>query len=91
MATRKRKEADTPNEEEQTSQLWEGEYWEILINEEVAAKFLDLSSRTLQAYRLKGRGPPFYRLSARCIRYRRTDLRTWVQGRHATSTSEYSE
>lgn len=48
-----------------------------LLTELQAAIFLTLSSRTLQAWRLKGVGPPYVRLG-RAIRYRRSDLVAWL-------------
>ena len=50
-------------------------YWNELIDEKAAAEFRNQSVRTLQDYRTKGGGPRYYRLSARCIRYRRIDLK----------------
>ena len=48
-------------------------YWQELIGEEVAARFLKLTTRYLQAKRSKGGGPRFIRLSVRCVRYRRIE------------------
>ncbi len=64
------------------------EYWQGLIGEEVAARFLSLTIRTLQGWRYKGGGPVYCRVSARCIRYRRADLRVWAEARLRTSTSD---
>ena len=64
------------------------DYWQGLIGEEVAAKFLSLTIRTLQGWRYKGGGPRYVRVSARCIRYRRADLRVWAEARLRTSTSD---
>ena len=64
------------------------DYWYELIGEEVAARFLKLTIRYLQAKRSKGGGPRFIRLSARCIRYRRIDLREWAEDRLVSNTSE---
>ena len=41
-----------------------------LVNENVAAKYLGLSPRTLQNWRVRGGGPLFVRISNRSIRYR---------------------
>ena len=48
-----------------------------------------LSYQTLANWRTAGNGPKFTRLNGRMIRYRRSDLQTWLaqQGRYA-STSE---
>ena len=52
-----------------------------MMTEVEAAKRLHLSPRTLQAWRQRGQGPEFVRYSARCIRYRVSDLDTWVRER----------
>ena len=67
------------------------DYWNGLIPERDAAKFLRLTPRTLQSYRQKGGGPRYISISSRCLRYRRIDLRAWAEGRMRSSTSEGSE
>ena len=66
-------------------------YWHELVEEKTAANFIKQSHRTLQGLRQKGGGPLFVRLSARCIRYRRLDLRDWIEGKLRKSTSDYGE
>ena len=61
---------------------------DALIDEHRAAEFLSLNHRTLQQWRLRGTGPPFIRISSRCVRYRYRDLYAWVEERVRTSTSE---
>jgi hypothetical protein len=61
---------------------------EHLLDEIQAARLLRLSRRTLQGWRFKGGGPPFVRLSRRCIRYRRGDLQAFVVQRMRRSTSD---
>jgi hypothetical protein len=51
---------------------------DALLVEVRAAELLGLSTRTLQAWRLKGEGPAFVR-AGRAIRYRRRDLVSWVE------------
>ena len=63
-------------------------YWFALIDEVEAAEFLGLVDRTLQKKRQRGGGPRFVRLSSRCIRYRRTDLRAWADDHLRSSTSD---
>lgn len=53
---------------------------DALLGEVQAAKLLNLSVRTLQAWRPKGYGPAFIR-AGRAIRYQRQDLRVWVEAR----------
>jgi predicted DNA-binding transcriptional regulator AlpA len=60
----------------------------ILLSEKEAAKILGFSHRTLQAWRVSGGGPQFIRVSARCVRYRRMDLISWVNDRIRLSTSD---
>lgn len=66
----------------------EAEFWNSLINEMEAAAFLGMSSRTMQAMRQRGGGPRFVKISARCIRYRRKDLKSWSEARLRNSTSD---
>lgn len=60
-----------------------------MLKEGEAATLLGVSVRALQAWRCRGGGPPFVRVAARVIRYRQSDLRTWLASRVCTSTSEY--
>lgn len=64
------------------------DYWNALIDEQAAAVFLDLTRRTVQEMRQRGDGSRFVRLSARCIRYRRADLKAWADERLRTSTTD---
>jgi len=50
---------------------------DALLTEVQAADFLNLSIRTLQAWRAKGCGPAYVR-AGRAIRYRRRDLVAWM-------------
>ena len=63
-------------------------FWFELIDEREAAVFLDLTERTLQKWRQAGSGPKFIRLSARCIKYRRINLREHAEERLVTSTAD---
>ena len=63
-------------------------FWAALITERDAAKFLGLTDRTMQAWRRKGGGPRYVKISSRCIRYRREDLREWADARVRTSTAD---
>lgn len=67
------------------------DYWYGLIGEKVAGEFLQLTDRTMQAYRQRGGGPKFIRISSRCIRYRRFDLKAWTETRMRSSTSDVGE
>lgn len=51
---------------------------EPLLSEPQAAKILNVSIRTLQAWRCADKGPAFIRVG-RAIRYRRSDLELYLQ------------
>jgi len=60
---------------------------EELLDQKSAAKLLRLSVRTLERHRIAGTGPRFCRLG-RLIRYRKSDLREWIECSLQTSTSD---
>ena len=62
-----------------------------LVTEKTAAEMLGVTTRSLQAWRYKGGGPPFVRISARCVRYRISDLKAWTAKRIARSTCDVTE
>ena len=45
-----------------------------------AADFLGISPRTLEAWRVRGGGPPFVKIGARAVRYQRAGLITYHRG-----------
>jgi hypothetical protein len=53
------------------------------------AKWLNVSTQWLEIGRCKNYGPPFLRLSSRYVRYRRGDVRAWLQERTHRCTKEY--
>lgn len=59
-----------------------------LLTEHETARLLNLTTRCLQAWRLRGTGLPFIRISSRCIRYRMSDIQQWIDSNTKTSTSE---
>jgi len=59
---------------------------EPLLTEIQAAELLNLSTRTLQSWRIKGGGPRFLKLG-RAIRYRVADLNEWLEARALAHTS----
>lgn len=59
-----------------------------LLSEAQASELLGVTPRALQAWRQRGGGPQFVRVSSRCVRYRRRDLIAWAQARLRSSTSE---
>ena len=64
---------------------------ERLLTPIQAADFLSLTPRWLELKRYHGDGPPFVRVSARCIRYRLADIEDWVDCRIRTSTSDLGQ
>lgn len=50
----------------------------ILVDEQEAAERINLTPRFLQERRRRGDGPPYVKISSRCIRYRPEDLRKWA-------------
>ncbi|USG61482.1 DNA-binding protein [Sneathiella marina] len=65
-----------------------GDFWYGLIPEDEAANFVGQKVRTLQDKRQKGGGPKYVRISSRCIKYRRIDLKEWADGLLRKSTSD---
>lgn len=78
----------TPINEAVSPEDGNGAYWFGLINQNGAAEFVGLKPRGLEAMRQRGEGPKFVRVSSRCIRYRRIDLREWSESLLRTSTSD---
>ena len=70
------------------SEIDDPEYWYSLIDEQVAAEFLDVTPRTMQRWRQTGEGPPFVRISSRCRKYTRFNCRAWYESLLRTSTSD---
>jgi hypothetical protein len=64
------------------------DFWFGLIGEREGGAFLNLTDRTMQAYRQRGGGPKYVQISSRCIRYRRFDLKVWTESRLRASTSD---
>ncbi|QGM99649.1 helix-turn-helix transcriptional regulator [Methylocystis parvus] len=60
---------------------------ERLVDEAGAAEILQISARTLQAWRMKGGGPRYVRVG-RSVRYSINDLNSWIEARKASSTSD---
>jgi predicted DNA-binding transcriptional regulator AlpA len=60
----------------------------ILVDERTAATMIDLTPRFLQERRRRGDGPPYVRISSRCVRYRPEDIEAWAEERIRTSTSD---
>ena len=63
-------------------------YGEIYLNERQAAEKLGVTASAMQAWRLKGTGPRFVKISARCVRYKESEIDSWAQSLERESTSD---
>ena len=64
---------------------------EPFISEREAAKFLNVSVRTLQRWRVEppvNGGPRYYKLGSKRVTYRFSDCSSWGESRACNSTSE---
>ena len=64
---------------------------EPFVTEREAAGFLGISARSLQRWRTEpptGGAPRFYKLGAKRVVYRLSDLTRWAESRAFNSTSE---
>lgn len=59
----------------------------LLFQAEVAY-LAAVSTRTLEAFRLHGGGPPYIVIGKRAVRYRRGDVIAWLDARRRRSTSD---
>jgi predicted DNA-binding transcriptional regulator AlpA len=57
------------------------------LNENQAAEFLGLSTRTLQAWRVRGCGPRYVKIG-RSVRHQRRELVAFQQSHTVSSTTE---
>lgn len=51
------------------------------ITPKKTAEILQVKDRTLEQWRLYGKGPPYIRVSRRCIRYDEQAVRQWMEAR----------
>jgi predicted DNA-binding transcriptional regulator AlpA len=61
---------------------------DVLFTEDRAATLLSVTRRTLQAWRMRGSGPLYVKISSRCVRYKRSELLSWIESRSRASTAE---
>lgn len=52
-----------------------------------AAAAIGVKPAALENWRKRGGGPPFIRISSKCVRYRVRDLREWQEARLRVSNS----
>lgn len=72
----------------QKAASFDPDYFDSLIDERVAAKFVGYTIRALQNWRVRGGGPRFVKVSSRSVRYRRRDLVEWIESRLRSNTSQ---
>ncbi len=61
--------------------------FEALFDERVAADLLNVKTKTLQAWRVRGHGPKFVKLG-RAVRYRPGDLQEYVRSHLRMATRD---
>ena len=59
-----------------------------VLSEDQAAELLGLSVRTLQRFRVDGRGPRYLKLGRKRVAYSESDLSAWLDQCRRESTSE---
>ena len=58
------------------------------IDEVQLAKMLKVQRQTVQAWRLRGEGPKYIKVSGRAVRYSLKDVQDFLKGRRRQSTKE---
>ena len=61
--------------------------WLRIVTEVQAAEILQVSTRTLQSWRYRGEGPPYFRMG-RLVRYRLSDLAEWLDDQRPADERE---
>ncbi|GAB0115741.1 helix-turn-helix transcriptional regulator [Acidisoma sp. C75] len=59
-----------------------------LLSPREAAAYLGATEAALERWRSTGEGPPFIKLSHRCVRYARVDLDTHISASRRRSTAD---
>lgn len=59
----------------------------MFIDEKKTAELMGVDVRALRNWRVRGGGPPFYKV-ARLVRYDQDEVITWVKARRFTSTTQ---
>ena len=49
------------------------------LNEHQVYKMLNCGLSTLRNWRFLGKGPPYYKISSRCIRYSENDIHNYME------------
>lgn len=58
-----------------------------ILNTREAADYVRLGKPTMERFRISGEGPVFVKLGG-AVRYRKTDLDSWIEARRVRSTSD---
>jgi predicted DNA-binding transcriptional regulator AlpA len=53
-----------------------------------AARYMAISRSRLTQLRVTGEGPPFIKIAARAVAYRRSDLDAWLESRVRRTTAD---
>jgi predicted DNA-binding transcriptional regulator AlpA len=61
-----------------------------LLHTKETAKWLGVSTQWLEIGRSRGYGPTYTRVSARTVRYKRSDVLAWLETRKHQCTKEYA-
>jgi excisionase family DNA binding protein len=59
-----------------------------LLSTKEAARLLGVHYNTMSKWRIRGIGPRFVKIGT-AIRYRRSDIETWLRNRTYSNTTEY--
>ena len=63
---------------------------DALLTTRQLADWFDVSTQWVEQGRIRKYGPPFVRIAARSVRYRRGDVLKWLKARRFRDTSEYA-
>ena len=50
------------------------------LNDLEAARIIGIAPITLRQWRSHGKGPKYLRIGGKCVRYRRSDIESWLDG-----------
>ena len=79
--------SDQTGQSVRTEGVESGDDPDQLMRQEQAALILGVTPRCLENWRWRGGGPRWVKISARCIRYRRSDLIQFIEARVRISTA----
>lgn len=65
-----------------------GDLMTELLSTAEAAHYLGVHPTTLATWRTEGRGPRYFKVGARKVRYRTDDIESWLEDNAHTSTTQ---